>query len=33
VNAVTELLRANTLLRDNLEKVEFNFEEKDAENY
>jgi len=33
VNAVTELLRANTLLRDNLEKAEFNYEEKDAENY
>jgi hypothetical protein len=33
VNAVTELLRANTLLRDNLEKAEFNYEEKDSENY
>jgi hypothetical protein len=26
-------LRANTLLRDNLEKAEFNYEEKDSENY
>ena len=32
VNAVTELLKANTLLRENIEKVERDLDNKDAEN-
>ena len=32
VNAVTELLKANTELRDNNEKVERDLDNKDAEN-
>ena len=32
VNAVTDLLRANTELRDNMEKVERDLEHKDGEN-
>ena len=31
VNAVTDLLKANTKLRDNIEKVQRELEEKDAE--
>ena len=33
VNAVTDLLRANTELRDNLEKLQGGFDDKDGENY
>lgn len=32
VNAVTELLKANTELRENVEKVERDLDNKDAEN-
>ena len=32
VNAVTDLLKANTELRDNMERVERELESKDAEN-
>ena len=33
VNAVTDLLKANTKLRDNIEKVQRDLEEKDAEGF
>lgn len=33
VNAVTDLLKANTKLRDNIEKVQRELEEKDAEGF
>jgi len=32
VNAVTDLLKANTSLRDQVEQVQRDLEEKDAEN-
>ena len=32
VNAVTELLKANTELREKIEKVERDYDQKDAEN-
>ena len=32
MNAVTDLLKANTELRDNMERVERDLESKDAEN-
>jgi hypothetical protein len=32
VNAVTELLKANTELRDHLEKIKGDLEDKEAEN-
>lgn len=33
VNAVTDLLKANTKLRDNIEKVQRELEDKDAEGF
>jgi len=33
VNAVTDLLKANTKLRDNIEKVQRELEEKDADGF
>jgi len=33
VNAVTDLLKANTKLRDNIEKVQRDLEEKDADGF
>lgn len=33
VNAVTDLLKANTKLRDNIERVQRDLEEKDAEGF
>ena len=33
VNAVTDLLKANTKLRDNIEKVQRELEDKDGESF
>lgn len=33
VNAVTDLLKANTNLRENIEKIQRDLEEKDAESF